>query len=1118
MPSFKPALPTCAIRAFLATILTLPATGAFARDVEFDLKGGAIEEVLPEFARQAGLQITAPAAQPRGIRVPAYKGSIEPHALLERLIAGSGLSIVAENDRTINLGAAVPMRVALASAPILVAQAQPPAPATAQTPVEPDKQPRALSEVTVVGTQIKGSAAAAILPIATLDAKQIETTGAVSGDDLYRSIPQMGDISFGTPSTLGNSSNIARGDVASVNLRGLGVGNTLLLINGRRTVTHPTSQADDQLVPVLTYNANAIPVQNLARVEVLLDGAAAIYGTDAVAGVVNNVLRDDVDGGKVSIQHGVGEGTDWHDTLLSGVIGKDFANQSGNVTLAYSYYTTSGLNSQDQGWTSTFDRRFDFADTRFVGVNVLDGRMTPSEWGNFATPASAKTIKSNGTPVTSAAGSFHIQPTADGGCAVAITGSTCIGTGTLATAGKDRDTRMDAAARWPISLSPDVRRLNLFLTTKYDFDNGVGFFSETGYYRSNADSLQPPVNSISSLPVTIPASNYWNPFGAAMRSDGTSNPNRLPALNIPADGLPVTMSSYRFAFPTQINVVDDQYRLLAGLRGNLFGFDWESAATWSRASVRDVQDQVSSTLLQAALADSTPNAYNPFSPTNPDSAAAPFRIKAVRKSTDSLTMLDFKASRPDLFSWRAGDVGFAFGAETRRETQHDERDPRVNGTVTYTNSVTGITYPSDLFGVSPTPSTQGARSVSSAFGELSVPLVGNDMSVPLVRSLDLQLAGRAEYYSDFGSVAKPKIALGWQIVDGLRFRTSWAQGFRAPNLEQIHATVVTRSNTRVDYIQCEADLRHGAITSFANCNESFSTSARRSGNPDLKPETSENFGAGFVYQPQFLPERAGRVTMSADYFRYQQDGIIGLFGEGNALILDYLDRVQGTTNPNVIRAAPNADDIARYAGTGLAPAGKVLYVLDKYVNLQPQTVRGIDFALSWKSPETGIGQFDLSLNGTRLIEFYRSPSPEIAALLAARAAGTINAGTTITGGGDLIGQGGKPKTKWTGNLLWNKGPLSAGVNLRWVSSFDDTGLIDSNGRDWEVDSALYTNVFARYDFGDARSDLLSRTSVKFGVNNLRGRRPPVSSDLFGYKSSVYQPYPRYFYVTLNKGF
>src|SRR5690606_18258051 len=152
--------------------------------------------------------------------------------------------------------------------------------------------------------------------------EQIAATGAISGDDLFRSIPQMGDVSFvGTNG--GNSSNYARGDVASVNLRGLGVGNTLMLLNGRRTVVHPTSQADGNLVPVLSYNANAIPVGNLQRVEVLLDGAAAIYGTDAVAGVVNNVLRDDFSGAEITVQRGVGEGTGLRDLRLSGILGRN---------------------------------------------------------------------------------------------------------------------------------------------------------------------------------------------------------------------------------------------------------------------------------------------------------------------------------------------------------------------------------------------------------------------------------------------------------------------------------------------------------------------------------------------------------------------------------------------------------------------------------------------------------------------------------------------------------------------------------------------------------------------------------------------------------------------------
>lgn len=296
----------------------------------------------------------------------------------------------------------------------------------------------------------------------------------------------------------------------------------------------------------------------------------------------------------------------------------------------------------------------------------------------------------------------------------------------------------------------------------------------------------------------------------------------------------------------------------------------------------------------------------------------------------------------------------------------------MDGSITYTDSITGIGYPSDMYGVSPTPDTEGSRTVAGLFAEFSVPLVSREMSIPLVRALDLQVAGRAEHYSDFGNVTKPKLALGWTVIDGLTVRASWAKGFRAPNLEQVNATVVSRSNTRTDYIQCEADVRSGALASINACGSTYrsSTTARRSGNPDLKPETSTNTSAGIVFQPQFIPEDFGRFTFAVDYYKYEQEGIIGLFGEGNGLILDYLLRQQGSSNPNVVRAAPTADDIARFAGTGLDAAGKVLYVTDQYVNMQPQTVRGVDYSVAWSSPDTRIGRFDVGINGTRLIEFY----------------------------------------------------------------------------------------------------------------------------------------------------
>ena len=178
----------------------------------------------------------------------------------------------------------------------------------AQTAPERGDPAPDIQEVVVTGSQIANSQVTTALPVTVVSAEQIAAVGATSGDDLLRSIPQMGDVTF-NPSNNPQTSNAARGDVNSINLRNLGVGNTLVLLNGRRLVSHPTSQAGEGNVPVLGYNSNAIPVAGVERLEILRDGAAAIYGSDAVAGVVNTVTKTDLNGGSFDFRYGGPEGT-----------------------------------------------------------------------------------------------------------------------------------------------------------------------------------------------------------------------------------------------------------------------------------------------------------------------------------------------------------------------------------------------------------------------------------------------------------------------------------------------------------------------------------------------------------------------------------------------------------------------------------------------------------------------------------------------------------------------------------------------------------------------------------------------------------------------------------------
>ncbi|MBX9574067.1 MAG: TonB-dependent receptor [Caulobacteraceae bacterium] len=976
-----------------------------------------------------------------------------------------------------------------------------------------------VDDVVVVGSNIRGARTTAALPVVVVDEAQIDATGAVSGDELLRTIPQMGDVLFDS-SNNPQTSNAARGDVNSVNLRSLGVGNTLVLLNGRRVVHHPTSQgtSDTGTVPVLSYNSNAIPVAGLRRTEVLLDGAAAIYGADAVAGVVNTVLRDNYDGLTISARYGGAEGTSMEELDLNMFAGKNF--ERGNLSVFVNYTDRTALLASDQEFTQSDDLRGLFADyPDFAGVTALDGRSSNTPWARLSVGA-RPTIRSNGTAVTNTSGQFRFQPSSFG-CGVNVGGGVCISSGNHNFNTTNREMRYDT--RFGTTVRPTVERLNVFFTGRYELDNGVEAFGEVGFYAAESRAVQPPVVNLNQI--WIPASNYWNPFGPVTFAGGGANPNRLPGLTgVPTGGLPVLLTNYRYvdAGFQEVKVENYQSRFLGGLRGEWGSYDWETALLYSEAEAEDTSPNINMTLLQQQLALSTPDAYNPFGggcvdttswgDCNPSSQAAidaiTFDLKRVSRTT--LTMADFRLTRSDVFQLPAGPVGMAFGLEVRRETQEDDRDENLDGTFTFTDMVTGATNLSNVAAVSPNPDTEGSRTVGSAYIEFAVPLVSPEMGVPLVHSLDVQIAGRFEHYSDFGSVGSPKVAVAWDVVEGLRIRASYSEGFRAPNLEQTNATQYARLASGVDYVRCEADLRAGRIANFAACPHNTSgLSLLVAGNPDLEPETSVNQSYGLVFQPTFIPPQYGDFTFTIDKWKIEQEDIVGLLGVQTALALDYYLRVGGGSNPLVNRAPVDADDIALFLGTGLAPAGEAISVNDRFINLQPQSVSGLDLAAYWSIEDTAWGGFDLSVNATKLEEFTRDPGPIVNLLFEARANGEINAGTTLPETSNLIGQNGRPEWKVSSSFTWNAGPWRAGLSSQYVSGFDQPALLGTSGEPWQVASQTVYNLYGQYEFADT-------TRVRLGVRDLTDEGPPLADG--GYRGSVHQPWGRYWYVNVRRSF
>jgi outer membrane receptor protein involved in Fe transport len=427
--------------------------------------------------------------------------------------------------------------------------------------------------------------------------------------------------------------------------------------------------------------------------------------------------------------------------------------------------------------------------------------------------------------------------------------------------------------------------------------------------------------------------------------------------------------------------------------------------------------------------------------------------------------------------------------------------------------VTGAVTDSNVVAVSPNPDTYGTRSVSAAYLEFAVPVVSPAMEIPLVRRVNLQLAGRYENYSDFGSVSKPKLALAWDVAEGLRVRGSYSEGFRAPNLEQVNAKEYARLSTQTDFIRCEADLRAKRIASFTACSRSIATSLRVSGNPDLKPEESTNQSIGLVFEPAFLPDALGKWAFTVDSWKIEQRDIVGLLGSQTGIVQDYFDRVGGGSFAKIVRAPVTAEDSALFAGTGIAPAGVILQIKDQFINLLPQTVKGVDFSVDWRLRGTSLGDFAVSLNAAKLRTFAREPGPVVDALYAARNAGTINAGTPLPDPSNLIRVNGRPELKWSGSVRWRKGPVRVGLSTRYVGDVEETGFLDPNGLRWLVESQLTYNLYGEYEFKEGP---LGKTSVRVGGRNITDEAPPLTSN--GYLGSLYSPYGRYLYASVKTTF
>jgi outer membrane receptor protein involved in Fe transport len=424
----------------------------------------------------------------------------------------------------------------------------------------------------------------------------------------------------------------------------------------------------------------------------------------------------------------------------------------------------------------------------------------------------------------------------------------------------------------------------------------------------------------------------------------------------------------------------------------------------------------------------------------------------------------------------AGQVGAAFGVEIREEEFTEDRDPRSDGTTQFNDLVTGrLLNVSDILGSSASPDATGDRTVASFYSELVAPLASD---MPGIHSLDVQLAVRFEDFSDVGNVARPKIAISYYPVEWLQFRAAYSEGFRAPNLVQLNLSQTSVVNTRNDPVT----------------GETVQLQEIRGGNANLEPEDSENTSFGIVLTP------TNNLTITADYWRIEQEGVVGLFGSTNGLQLDALLRSQGSFNPNVIRAATNDGSI-----------GEPLTFNDTFQNLDPREVEGVDLGIQY-GLDVDAGSFDFKFNAAYLSKFDQDLSEPLQQL--------ADAGINITNGGTLIEVDGRPRIRATASVIWNRDSWGAGMFVKHVGETEDSSTRADNdtsspGTFLPVGDFTTVNANVRYTFD---SGSLENSTFKIGMRNMFNEEPPVSDEQLGYNGALFSNRGRYAWAEFTKKF
>lgn len=732
-------------------------------------------------------------------------------------------------------------RISAASACLAAASLSITIPAIAQE--ETGEEP--IEQIVVTGSRLAQKHLTDAAPVTVLSRTDIDVTGATSVGELLRELPSAG-ASASESAGRGNNGS------ATVALRGLSAVNTLVLINGRRVLSNN---------PNGTVDLNSIPFDAIERVEVLQDGASAVYGSDAIAGVVNLIMRTDYDGLTLRGSYGESSRGDLPNRDLSLTFGRDFTD--GNFVFNASWNKAGGNViadrpvSRDPDWRALGGRNFRDPLPPYVVVTGLD----PNDPGR-------ELILREGVQQADSLDDFRdfIFPGTD----------------------TPLDSGNDGINYWEYESSAvDIERFNLWFSGTLDLTEQVSTFVEASYNNRESYGFLAPnyFGSVFGEPVTLSANNDYNPFGVDLDVARTI----IEQLDYPDTKARIN------------DVTADTYRLVTGLQGEFNGWNWDVAYNHQQLNQFNYggYNRVMAWIRQAAGdSDACRAANNGCVPIN--LLGAPGTI--TREMLDFIsedTFTDITSSLDaitvnavgKIFEMPNGDVNLAIGAEYRTE-EFDQNSQNRNQFIE--QGTTSDAHPPE-------------RKVSEVYMETSLPLL---YDLPLMQSLDLDLAVRFSHYNDFGDTTNPKVGLKWQMTDAVLLRASWGTGFRAPNFTEAYSPQ-TRGFQPVNDPCLGPDFAaYPACNGVPATTTSSGAFVVRGGNPDLGPEEAENLTMGVVWRPDFL----SGLAMTLDYYQIDKDGIIGTANidyviEQNALLGLFPDRVMRDAGNAVFEVIVTRDNL-----------------------------------------------------------------------------------------------------------------------------------------------------------------------------------------------------------------